>query len=293
MYSGNLENKKETMWTSDFGDTLNYTETNKLSSNVYRADALYTYKNSYVNFGIVANYYIGHRTRFWKLDFDEYTMEDVKYEIEKTFKNPGVTVGFSKKLENVSLGVTYSTYAKLEGNIVYKYGHAPYADTLDLELTDDFLFEIPARISSGLTWKFIDKYKASLDIYYAMWEDTETYDKNSLKICFGLAYDPLSGYGGWLERIPVRIGGYYRELPFEKNQEKIIEQALTFGISIPLKSPNKKIDLAVKYLTRGDIDVHRLSDESLMFSFGITGFDIFRKRPKKIEHYDIPEADDR
>jgi hypothetical protein len=291
MYSGNLENEKETIWTSDFGDTLNYTETNKLSSNVYRADAIYAYKNTYVNFGIALNYYIGHRIRYWKLDFDEYTMVDAKYEIEKTFKNPGVTIGLNKKLKNFSLGATYSTYTKLEGDVIYKYGHTPYADTLDL--ADDFLFEIPARISGGLTWKFIDKYKVSFDVYYAMWEDTESYDKNSLKIGFGLAYDPLSGYGGWLERIPVRIGGYYRELPFEKNQEKITEQALTFGLSIPLKSPNKKIDLAVKYLVRGDVDKHGLSDESLMFSFGITGFDIFRKRPKKIEHRDIPEEDRR
>ena len=291
MYSGNLENEKETIWTSDFGDTLNYSETNKLSSNVYRADAIYAYKNPYVNWGIAVNYYIGHRIRYWKLDFDEYTMAETKYEIEKTFKNPGVTVGLSKKLNNFSLGATYSSYAKLEGDVIYKYGHTPYADTLSL--ADDFLFEIPARISGGLTWKFIDKYKASFDAYYAMWEDTESYDKNSIKIGFGLAYDPLSGYGGWLERIPVRIGGYYRELPFEKKQEKITEQALTFGLSIPLKSPNKKIDLAVKYMTRGDIDKHGFSDESLMFSFGITGFDIFRKRPKKIEHRDIPEEDRR
>ena len=120
MYSGNLENKKEINWISTFGDTLDYTETNKLSSNIYRADALYAYKNLYVNFGIAVNYYIGHRIRYWKLDFDEYTMVDTKYEIEKTFKNPGVTVGLSKKLKNLSFSTTYSSYTKLEGNVIYK-----------------------------------------------------------------------------------------------------------------------------------------------------------------------------
>ena len=76
------------------------------------------------------------------------------------------------------------------------------------------------------------------------------------------------------------------------NSEKIIEKAVTFGSSIPLKSPNKKIEFAVTYITRGDVDKHGLSDESLMFSFGITGFDIFKKRYKRIEHREIPKADE-
>ncbi|MCK4311140.1 MAG: hypothetical protein KAW88_00215 [Candidatus Cloacimonetes bacterium] len=289
--SGNLENERITTWESSFGDTLEYTEINRLSSNIYKADAIYSFKNPYINFGIALNYYIGHRIRYWKLDFDDIDYTDAKYEIEKTFKNPGFSLGMSKKYGNISFGAVYSSFAKLEGETKFKYGHAPYADTLDL--ADDFLFEVPQKISGGITWKFLEKYKASFDAYYEIWEETNSYKNNSYKFGFGLAYDPLSGYGMWYERIPLRIGGYIRELPFEKNNEKIMEQALTFGFSIPLKSPNKKIELALKYLTRGDVDKHGISDKSLIFSFGITGFDIFKKRPKKIEHRDIPKEDRR
>jgi len=151
------------------------------------------------------------------------------------------------------------------------------------------LFEVAPSISGAVTMKFLEKFKASFDIHYDMWEDTDLYNKNTLKAGLGLAYDPLSGYGNWYERIPVRVGGYFRELPFDAN--KIIEQAVMFGSSIPLKSANKKIEFAVQYLTRGNLDDNKLSDRSLMFTFGITGFDIFKKRPKKIEHRDIPKAD--
>ncbi len=287
--SGNIENSKELEFIS-FNDTLQYSEINRLSTSLYKADMVYAYKSSIVNIGVAMNYYLGHRIRYWKLDFEDNDYTDAKYEIEKIYKNPGFSVGLSKKIGKVSLGAAYSSHVKLEGGITYKYGHTPYADTLSL--VDDFLFEVPAQLSGGITWKFMEKYKASLDGYYQIWQDTESYDKNTLKFGLGFAYDPLSGYGSWYEKIPLRIGGYYRELPFDVNNEKIIEKAFTFGSSVPLKSPNKKIEFAVTYTMRGDVDKHGLSDESLMFSFGITGFDIFKKRYKRIEHREIPKADE-
>jgi len=288
--SGNIENAVDCPPSVSFGDTLQYSEINKLSTSLYKADMVYAYKSSIVNVGVSMNYYLGHRIRYWNLDFEDDDYTDAKYEIEKIYKNPGFTVGFSKKIGKVSLGASYSSHVKMEGAETYKYGHTPYADTLSLE--DDFLFEVPAQISGGITWKFMEKYKTSVDGHYQMWQDTEDYDKNTLKLGLGFAYDPLSGYGSWYEKIPLRIGGYYRELPFDVNNEKIIEKALTFGTSIPLKSPNKKIEFAVTYTTRGDVDKHGISDESIMFSFGITGFDIFKKRYKRIEHREIPEEDE-
>ncbi|MEA2096087.1 MAG: hypothetical protein U9P73_05270 [Candidatus Cloacimonadota bacterium] len=287
--SGNIENAKELEFES-FSDTLQYSEVNRLSTSLYKADMVYAYKSSIVNIGVAMNYYLGHRIRYWEIGFEDNDYTDAKYEIEKIYKNPGFTVGLSKKIGKVSLGAAYSSHVKMEGDVTYKYGHTPYADTLSLE--DDFLFEVPAQVSGGITWKFMEKYKASLDGYYQIWQDTEDYNNNTLKLGLGVAYDPLSGYGSWFENIPLRFGGYYRELPFNVNNEKIIEKAVTFGSSIPLKSPNKKIEFAVSYITRGDVDKHGLSDESLMFSFGITGFDIFKKRYKRIEHREIPKADE-
>jgi hypothetical protein len=289
--SGNLENEREVMFVSSSGDTLTYSETNRLSSNIYKGDLIYAYKNPILNIGASVNYYLGHRVRYWNLDLDDSNYTDSKYEIEKLFKNPGFSIGVSKKIKGLSLSAAYSSAVKLEGDVELKYDHAPYADTLSL--ADDFLFEIPAKVSGGFTFKFLEKYKLSTEAHYEIWADTEQYNKNTLKIGAGFGYDPLSGYGNWYERIPLRFGAYIRELPFEKNNEKVMEQALTFGTSILFKSANKKIDLAVKYLTRGDLDTNELSDKSLMFTIGITGFDIFRKQHKKIEHREIPEADDR
>lgn len=288
--SGNIENFVECDPVVSFGDTLQYSQTTKLSTSLYKADMIYAYKNQYVNIGAAMNYYFGHRIKFWELDFEDDDLEDPQYELEKLYKNPGFSLGLSKKIGKISIGATYSSHVKLEGDEIYKYDHSPYADTLDV--ADDFLFEVPAQVSAGLTWKLLEKYKVSVDGHYQMWDETEIYSRNTLKLGAGFAYDPLSGYGSWYVKIPLRIGGYYRELPFDVNNGKITEMAFTFGSSIPLKSPNKKIEFAVTYLKRGDVDTHGLSDDSLMFSFGITGFDIFKKRFKRIEHREIPKADD-
>lgn len=287
--SGSLENTFDTQYVTTAGDTLAYSEINRLSSSLFKADLIYAYKNPILNLGFAVNYYLGHRVRYWEQDYDDSDYTDTKYEIEKNFKNPGFTLGISKKLNSVSLALSYANHVKLEGEEIFKYAHEPAADTL---LTDDYLFETPAKISGGISYKFLEKYKASLEGHYELWEDTDLYEKNTYKIGFGLGYDPLSGYGEWYERIPLRCGAYIRELPFDKNGSKIMEQAFTFGTSIPLKSANKKIEIAVQYTQRGNIDDHGISDDSLMFTFGITGFDIFKKRPRKIEPRDIPEADE-
>jgi hypothetical protein len=108
----------------------------------------------------------------------------------------------------------------------------------------------------------------------------------------GVAYDPLSGYGEWYEQIPLRAGGYVRKLPFNSvNGEEIWEQSLSFGTSIPLRTPGKKIDLAAQYTDRGKISENQYRDKNLMFHIGITGFDIFKKRYKKIAPREIPKPD--
>ncbi|MBC8385892.1 MAG: hypothetical protein H8E57_10295 [Candidatus Cloacimonetes bacterium] len=282
--SGNLENELQNSWND-----YEYSEVNRINSNIFKADLIYAHKNKFLNLGLALNYYFGHKTRFWELDFSDSEMTDTKYESEQEFKNPGFAIGACKKIKNIAFGFSYSSYTKLDGNNYFKYIHSPFQDTLTTG--NDYLYEIPERMSGGVTVKLTEKFKTSFDLYYDFYKKTEKYEQNTFKAAFGFAYEPLSGYGKWYEKIPLRLGGYYRELPFLKNDEKVIEKAFTSGFSIPLKSPSKKIDVAVKYLVRGDTNLNRLRDKSIVFSIGITGFDIFSKRPKKIKDREIPEAD--
>jgi hypothetical protein len=286
--AGNLETSAEKSWEDEQDNVYNYNETSKISSNVYRADIFYAFKNPYVNFGIAANYYLGHRTSYWEAKFADELMNN-KYEAEKEFKNPGFTVGLSKKWEKFSFGISYAAETELEGEYTFKYDHQPYED---LVAEDSKLFTVPARYNASLTYKFTEKYKTSCDLMWEEWDSISASYHNSYQLGLGFAYDPLSGYGKWYEQIPLRTGGYLRKLPFNSgNGEEIWESSFSFGTSIPLKTPGKKIDLAVKYMDRGKVSENNYRDTDLMFHIGITGFDIFKKRYKKTAPREIPQPD--
>ncbi|MBN2460230.1 MAG: hypothetical protein JXB60_01375 [Candidatus Cloacimonetes bacterium] len=280
--SGILENQGTNFWNG-----YAYEEINKISANIYKADLIYAFKNRIMNIGLAANYYIGHRIRYWELDFVSSTLNDVKYELDREFKNPGFSFGLNKKFGNLAIGMTYSTASELEEEIEFNYYHPPYTDIIE----HDYTFMLPSQFSGGLTWRFLSKYKTSFDIYYEKWSETDTYEKDTFKYSWGIAYDPLSGYGEWYEQIPLRLGAYWRELPFTENGNDIYEKAVTAGISIPLKSPGKQIDLSGKYMVRGNLTDNGMRDRSIFFYVGISGFDIFSKRQRMIEHRDIPEAE--
>jgi len=281
--SGNLETQ-----TNKSSNDLNYTEINRIDADVYKANFIYAFKNKFLNLGLAMNFYLGHRTQFWELDFADNDYTDVKYESEKKFRNPGFSVGINKKFGNVSVAATYVSQTKLDGAAYFKYVHSPYQDTLSNKTQN---LEIPRQVAGGLTIKFLEKFKTSCDVYYDFQSEIENYNFNTYKIAFGIAYDPLSGYEKWYKKIPLRLGGYYRLLPFEADNSKIYEKSFTFGSSIPLKSEYNKIDFALKFLLRGDLEKNSLRDKSIMLNIGISGFDIFHKRPKRIAPRDIPKAD--
>jgi hypothetical protein len=286
--SGNLESSVDKSWEDQQGNSYNFVETSKISSNIYRADIFYAYKNPIVNFGIAGNYYLGHRTSYWETEFEEELLNN-KYESEKEFKNPGLTVGLSKKWDKISVGLSYAIKTDLNGEYSFKYNHEPYEDIIG---EDSKLFTVPARYNASLTYKINEKYKTSCDLIWEEWDSISDNYHNSYQLSLGVAYDPLSGYGEWYEQIPLRAGGYVRKLPFNSvNGEEIWEQSLSFGTSIPLRTPGKKIDLAAQYTDRGKISENQYRDKNLMFHIGITGFDIFKKRYKKIAPREIPKPD--
>ncbi len=288
LYSGNLDTYGTGVFTSEDEEEFSYDTKNSIISNVFKVDLSYALKNRFVNIGIAGNYYLGHRIQYWEYDFENSTLLDSEYEKEELFKNPGYTLGLSKRLKSISFGLSYSSKVKLEGDVDYKYGFSNEPETVEEAV---YLFEVPAKISAGFTWKFVETFKLHSTFDYQMWSDTDSYDKDTATFALGLSYDPLSGYGKWYESIPLRAGFSFRELPFEINNEPITELKGSFGFSAPLKSANKRIDFGVTYLTRGDKELHGISEDSLMFSIGVTGFDIFSKKAKKIAPRDIPKAD--
>jgi hypothetical protein len=292
MYSpylnGNIKNEKESIFTDSEDNSYVYHEIHRLSNTVNKISVLYAYRHDFINFGLSFNYFLGHQIHFWEMNFDNTSLSSAKYEKENTFKNAGFTIGLAKKFETFSFGLSYQSSSLLKGNSIWRYNFTPGTDTL---LVNETLFKTPELISFGYAQKLPKNFKFNSEFHYEFWQKSDFYERDSYKVGFGLSYDPISGYGKWTERIPLRIGGYYRVLPFEKENHLIEEKAITWGFTIPFVSPEKQVDFACEYILRGNADTHGVRDKILYFSIGINGFDIFSKQPKKTAPREIPRAD--
>lgn len=278
--SGNVQNQNQ---------TDDYLEKQIIDSYIYNVDFGYAYRNKYLNVGINARVYLGHHTHQFEQDFDDDEMLNTKFERYNEFNSTGINFGFSKKIKNFSFGGFYSTAVTLEGKSELIYSENIYSQEFD-----DVEIELPATMGFGLTYKSKNRIKYAFDVEFENWKNTNSYEnsaENSYIFKGGIAYEPLLGYGEWWQRIPLRIGANYRNLPFKINNNAINEIGGSIGFSVPLKRKYQKIDFAIELKKRGNIDDHDLEESSIMLNIGIQGFDIFQKRYNRTRKLDIPEAD--
>ncbi|KAF5043559.1 hypothetical protein DSECCO2_500970 [anaerobic digester metagenome] len=172
-------------------------------------------------------------------------------------------------------------------------GESKRSSTHTTEDPVDVSYDIPMQIVASYTTLPIPQCKVSADLSYDLYSQVDDGMRDGMKLGLGMAYEPEVDQRYWYRSIPLRLGYWYRQLPFEDNNgESIDEHAFTAGLSLPLRNKISRVDLAVQYLQRGSMDTNKLSDNSLMFMFGIIGFDIFSKAPDRTAPRDIPVAED-
>jgi hypothetical protein len=254
---------------------------------VFKGSFFYAYKYKLVNTGFSIDYYLGHRFRAWT---QEYTgaggFINPKYEFNQTFLNPGITVGLNRNFGDFSLGAMYRKAVSMKGKTELVTVHSVF----DM---GDSTFELPHKFGIGSAYRITDNYRVTADVEYELWSSNDYYPDptDPYKLGLGFAYEPYWGYEKWYQKIPFRTGGYYRTLPFQVNGNDLTEMALTFGFTIPLQSPNSQLDFALKYMVRGDTAENLYQDKQYLIGIGLSGFDFFRSRPKKIEPREIPQAE--
>ncbi len=288
VYSGNLYICQNGLTSTAGGDSLVYDEIIRKTEDLYRTSCHYAFKNSYLNIGFSMVYYFGNHINYWSLDFKDKEFTDSKYEYEKTYSGVSYKLGVSKTIGKFSLGASYEPSAMLNGSLIYRYNFSPEEDTLQ---TDADLYEVPENIKGGVTYMFSNTLKLNLESNIIFWSQTEDRYEDSWRIAGGISYDPIAGYGRWYESIPFRLGASWSKLPFKSDGKEIDEMMLSAGSTIQLDSPGRKLDFAIRYLTRGNHEQSGYQDASLQLIIGVTGFDVFQKTPKRTADRDIPKVD--
>lgn len=268
-------------------DSLSVTEKQSIDRYIYRADILYAFHYRYFNVGAGFNYYFGHDIRRF-FQNGEFGIFNTSERLERSYKNPSGTVGFTGSFQNVALGFVYSHECDLEGDMVRSSIH-------ETENLGTIKYSIPTQITTGLTVKLKDEYKLSADYSLQFWKNAKyaEYENNSYKLAVGFAHEPKQGTRNtFLGKLPKRFGISYRKLPFEANDNPVTETSVSTGVTLPIKLSENRLDIGLQYTWRGNVDENNLQDRSLMFMFGITGFDILSKAFSRSAPRDIPSVED-
>ncbi|PKN74037.1 MAG: hypothetical protein CVU50_00235 [Candidatus Cloacimonetes bacterium HGW-Cloacimonetes-3] len=258
------------------------TEFQSTDKYLYRADLIYGTYFKNLQAGISGNFYFGHDNQSFSQTSDSYAF-DTSEHLSRDFKNVGLTLGVLQRLKNMSFGAHVSLPVTLKGESVYANTHITEAKT-------DYEYELPGQFNLSSTVMATNNFKIAADVSYETWASISPQYRDTKKIGVGFAYEPdkdkqKTSFGN----LPLRAGAYYRELAFkDKYGSAIDEMAVSCGLTLPLKSKVSRIDLGLQYLQRGDLGTNRLSDTSLMFMLGFTGFDLINKAKDNTAPRDIP-----
>jgi len=289
--SGVVENKREfdsvIYWGTVPMDTLTIKETQSIDRYIYRADLIYAYRFDKFSIGAAFNYYLGHDIRRFYQDSGNGIFNTFE-KTDQSYKNPGATLGMAADLDKVSLGAYFSPETTLEGDLIRSSIH-------ETEELGTYKYSTPATAGAGVTWKLTEELKVSSDFVYNFWSNAPhtEYVNDSWKFGMGIAMEPdTDSRKTFAGQMPKRIGFFHKVLPFESNGNPVSETAVSAGVTIPVKHNENRLDFGMQYLWRGNVEDHNLQDRSLMFMFGISGFDILSKPFTRTAPREIPQVEE-
>jgi hypothetical protein len=161
----------------------------------------------------------------------------------------------NKKLNDLSLGVYFSTPAKLNSNIIGRYNRSPI--NTDSVAINEGKIDLPLSFGIGISNTFGGKLVLAADFYMQNWDNFKYYDthpveiKNSMNLGAGLEYTPSKRIEDpYYKRVSYRAGGFYRQDYLKINDEPINVIGVSGGLTLPI-GRNNAIDLMMQYYIRG------------------------------------------
>jgi hypothetical protein len=248
----------------------------------------------YFSYGLQFNYVFGNINKTTDILFDNTQLANTKNVISNSLSgfyfNTGLIFhGFdkvfkSKKLENMALGLFFSTPAKLNSSLTGKFYNSVGIDSTGIASGK---VNIPWSGGIGISNEFANSLLVSADVLFQMWDDYKYYDehppeiKNSVRLGAGLEWTPSKKYEDpFYKRASYRAGASYTQDYVRLNGNSINAIGLNAGFSVPLGRWNN-IDLLFSYSTRGKSSDGLIKDDVLKFALSVNIGELWFLRPKE------------
>jgi len=245
------------------------------------------------SYGLQFNYVFGNNDKITDIEFTNTNLANTKNVITNSLSgfyfNTGLVFhGFdkvfkSKKLQNMTLGLFFSTPMNLNSSLTGKFYNSVGIDSVGL---NSGKIKIPWSGGIGISNEFANSLIVSADVLFQKWADYKYYDvhppeiRNSLRLGAGLEYTPSKKLNAsFFQRMSYRAGASYTEDYLKINGQPINAIGLNAGFSVPMSRYNN-IDLLFSYRTRGKTSDGLIKDDVLKFAISVNIGELWFLRPK-------------
>jgi len=248
----------------------------------------------YFSFGAQFNYAFGNIEKTVRIDFDNPTIFDTRDDITNSISgyyfNSGLNFhGFgkltgSKKLDNMTLGVFFSTPGWFTSKITGRFSKITNTDSINFREGD---MSIPWAIGAGLSNEFSNSLIVAADFFFQNWDDYKSYGthppeiKNNFRIGLGAEYTPSNKLDDPIyKRVSYRLGANYTSDYLKINGISINAIGLNAGVSVPISRYNS-VDLLFTYYTRGKKSDGLIKDDIYKLGASINIGELWFLKPKE------------
>jgi hypothetical protein len=245
------------------------------------------------SYGLQFNYIFGNIDKVTDIEFSNTNLANTKNEITNSLSgyyfNTGLVFhGFdkvfkSKKMQNMTLGLFFSTPMSLNSSLTGKFYNSIGIDSTGL---NSGKIKIPWSGGIGISNEFANSLLVSADVLFQKWADYKFYDvhppeiRNSLRVGAGLEYTPSKKLDApFYKKMSYRAGASYTQDYLKINGQPINAIGVNAGFSIPLSRFNNA-DLLFSYSTRGKTSDGLIKDDVLKFAVSVNIGELWFLRPK-------------
>ena len=229
--------------------------------------------------GASYNYYFGSTEYNSSVTFSNGAATG-KYIVEYTEKGQGFTAGiitpdlsplFSlPSLTNMKLAASLELFGNIKTDSVSSRKTTYEHDTLNSGIGNT---KLPKRFLAGFSFRYMNNYNFYLEYMQQDWTGfshggvLEPSLKDSKKYSVGFEYRPKKDVNYDYEKLILRCGASYENLPYYINNTNINQFTVSGGLSYPLGRQNY-LDIGLSYSVHGTIDNNLLQEKIVRLSAG-------------------------
>ena len=202
----------------------------------------------------------------------------------ETYKSFLFSIALAHKMKinethEMNFGITYQHSGQLNGLkdvFLSRYIESSLVQVgspIPISNEENTTFDLPKKLSFGLSYGLVDEYRIGLDINLANWTSNGTNNtliQNIQEFIIGGEMTPdRRNITNYLKRVTYRFGFNYGKLPYLVQNNSITEFGINFGASFPVAGLST-LDIAIKLGERGTIENGLVNESFMQMVLGLT-----------------------